>query len=97
MTNYRALFPGCCLLLLLLSLSACGGPDTPLDANTRQKIDSTSAAQIRLARAEMDSFCAVERKTTLPHFIDSIKQKRLEEIRQLRTARNPEAGTRPPK
>ncbi len=60
----------------------CGGPNTPLDADTRQKIDSISAAQIRLARAEMDTLCQRERDTTLPRLIDSIRQKRLSEIQQ---------------
>jgi hypothetical protein len=67
-------------------LASCDGADTPLDADTRQRIDSTSSAQIRLARLEIDSLCLVQRTTVLPRLVDSIKQKRLQEIeRQLRT------------
>ncbi len=70
------------LLLVCFFLGSCGGSGAPLDANTRQRIDSTSAAQIRLAREELDSLCSLQRKTVLPQLIDSIKQKRLLEIQQ---------------
>jgi hypothetical protein len=66
--------------------AGCGGSDTPLDADTRLRIDSTASAQIRLARMELDSLCLMQRTTVLPRLVDSIKQKRLLEIeRQLRT------------
>ncbi|MEQ1745029.1 MAG: hypothetical protein ABMA02_06375 [Saprospiraceae bacterium] len=72
-----------CLLYLLTS---CGSSGTPLDADTRDRIDSTAAAQIRLAQLELDSLCVVRRAAELPRMVDSIKQKRLQEIeRQLRT------------
>ncbi len=81
--NLRAsavLFPLCLLL------AACGNPNTPLDAGTRQRIDSTAAAQIRLAREELDSLCKLQQKTVLPQLVDSIKKKRLREIQeQLKT------------
>jgi len=68
------------------ALAACDSVGAPLDAGTRQRIDSTAAAQIRLTRLELDSLCARERSTELPRLVDSIKQKRLQEIeRQLRT------------
>lgn len=69
------------LLILSLSWAACGQSGTPLDADTRQKIDSISVVQIRTARAEMDSLCGIERRVALPRLVDSIKQKRLNEIR----------------
>ena len=71
---------------LCFSLAACGGPNTPLDAGTRQVIDSIAAAEIRQARMEIDSLCKLERSTVLPRLVDSIKQKRLREIQeQLKT------------
>lgn len=75
------------LLLLLLPLfSACGGSGTPLDADTRQAIDSISTAQINLARKELDTLCQQRRAREMPHLVDSIKQKRLHEIQeQLKT------------
>jgi len=67
-------------------IAACDSADTPLDAGTRQRIDSTAAAQIRMARIELDSVCAGQRNTELSRLVDSIKNKRLQEIeRQLRT------------
>lgn len=69
-----------------LLFSACGGSGAPLDANTRQRIDSTSAAQINQARKELDSLCLQQRSTLLPQLIDSIKQKRRGEIQaQMKT------------
>ncbi|MBL7797702.1 MAG: hypothetical protein JNJ90_14500 [Saprospiraceae bacterium] len=66
--------------------AACDSANAPLDAGTRQQIDSTVAAQVRLTRIELDSLCVVQRSTELPRLVDSIKQKRLQEIeRQLRT------------
>jgi hypothetical protein len=73
----------CCLLLLLAS---CGSPETPLDADTRQMIDSITSAQISLARMELDSLCQQRRAAELPHLVDSIKEVRLREIQeQLKT------------
>lgn len=69
-----------------LFLACGGGSTTPLDAGTRQVIDSIAAAEIRQARLEIDSLCQLERTTTLPHLVDSIKQKRIREIQeQLKT------------
>ena len=67
---------GCALLF------ACDGPNTPLDAVTRQTIDSIATAEIRLARVELDSLCQLQQTTVLPLLVDSIKQKRLQEIQQ---------------
>jgi hypothetical protein len=66
--------------------TGCDSASAPLDAATRQRIDSTATAQIRQTRLELDSLCAVQRSTELPRLVDSIKQKREEEIaRQLQT------------
>jgi len=73
-------------ILLLLIPAACGSPDTPLDANTRKTIDSITTAQIVIMRKELDSLCQQRRLTEMPHMVDSIKQKRMEEIQnQLKT------------
>lgn len=83
----RILFLLTGLLLVLLYVSACGNvPDPPLDADTRQRIDSISAAQIRNLRLVLDSQCRSERATLLPVMMDSIRKVRLREIEEkLRT------------
>jgi len=74
------------MLLLLLLFSACDGPDTPLDADTRSRIDSIANAQMRQARIDIDSMCVRREKTDLPRLVDSFKQVRLQEIQeQLKT------------
>lgn len=82
----------CCLrfaflpFALCVLLQACGGGGAPLDAGTRQTIDSIASAEIRQARADIDSLCKTERTNTLPRLVDSIKQKRIREIQeQLKT------------
>jgi hypothetical protein len=76
----------CRPLLLLLLLTSCSSPDTPLDADTRQAIDSIVQSQTSTARMEMDSLCQQRRAAELPRLIDSIKQVRLREIQeQLKT------------
>lgn len=80
--------PFIAMLLIFSALSwwACGGTETPIDANTRQTIDSLSTAAIRQLRMEMDSQCHLAQTTQIPHLVDSIKQVRLREIEaQLRT------------
>lgn len=59
---------------------ACGGGNTPLDADTRAAIDSATTAQINLARVHLDSVCSTEERTQMAHLVDSIKQVRLKEI-----------------
>ncbi len=72
-------------LLLLLPL-ACGSPNTPLDADTRETIDSISAERVRLAGLALDTLCQQRRTTELPRLVDSIRQVRLREIQeQLKT------------
>jgi hypothetical protein len=74
------------LTAICLLSAACGTADKPMDADTRQVIDSISTAQIRATRLELDSVCAAQRSTELPRLIDSIKQRRLKEIdEKLRT------------
>ncbi|MFN0035602.1 MAG: hypothetical protein ACKVUS_11080 [Saprospiraceae bacterium] len=70
----------------VLCLLACGSPNTPLDADTRLRIDSIANAQIARAQVEHDSLCKAAHITQLPHLVDSIKQIRLREIEeQLKT------------
>lgn len=74
------------LLLPLLLLPACGPTDKPLDADTRQAIDSIATAQINEVRMEMDTLCQQRRLAELPRLVDSIRAHRLREIQeQLKT------------
>lgn len=67
-------------------LLACGGQGTPIDADTRMRIDSISNAQIAKAQIEQDSLCRTAKITQLPLLVDSIKKIRLREIEeQLKT------------
>lgn len=80
--KYKLLSATCCCHLLL----ACGSPNTPLDADTRIRIDSIANAQIARAQLEYDSLCKAVLLTELPRLVDSIKQIRLREIEeQLKT------------
>lgn len=80
----RCLLPAAYCLLPLLP--ACGSQSKPLDADTRQAIDSISNVQTNLVRNQMDTLCQQRRLTELPRMADSIKRHRLEEIQeQLKT------------
>jgi hypothetical protein len=69
-----------------LCLLACGSQGTPIDADTRTRIDSIANAQIAKAQLEHDSLCKAARITQLPLLVDSIKKVRLHEIEeQLKT------------
>lgn len=69
-----------------LYLVACGAQNTPLDADTRIRIDSIANAQIARAQTEFDSLCKAAQITQLPLLVDSIKKIRLREIeKQLKT------------
>jgi hypothetical protein len=70
----------CCLLGSGLFLSSCDNVNAPLDANTRQKIDSSVVAQNKLILKEVDSLCKVQHTTVLPQLVDSIKKVRVKEI-----------------
>ena len=74
------------LLFAAWALASCNGPEAPLDADVRQRIDSTVSSQERLSRIEIDSMCARREITDLPRMVDSFKQLRLREIQeQLKT------------
>lgn len=62
------------------TLAACGSSNKPLDADTRQAIDSIAGARMVLAQVEMDSLCKTAHNTRLPVMIDSIKKHREAEI-----------------
>lgn len=71
---------------LALLLTACGTTERPLDADTREAIDSIYVEQVRMAREELDSLCKLERQNNLTRLVDSIKRHRLEEMAEkLRT------------
>jgi hypothetical protein len=72
----------CLLLFIALWLSACGSQNTPLDASTRMRIDSTANAEIARAQKEHDSICNRLTIHSLPHLVDSIKKIRLREIEE---------------
>ena len=76
----RRLAVGRCLLPL--AFCACGSPSTPLDADTRQRIDSAATEQIRLATFGLDSHCTYIRYSSMQRLVDSIKQVRLREIEE---------------
>lgn len=63
-------------------LSACGSSNTPLDADTRSRIDSIANAQIAKAQMEHDSLCKAAEIAQLPHLVDSIRQIREREIQE---------------
>ncbi|MCC6283150.1 MAG: hypothetical protein IT262_21260 [Saprospiraceae bacterium] len=82
----RSFFASIAVLGSLCGWLACGSAETPLDANTRQAIDSLTTAEIRVLRVELDSQCQRDRLTIVPQMVDSIKQVRLREIdAQLKT------------
>jgi GNAT superfamily N-acetyltransferase len=70
------------IVLCLFAFGSCEGQEKPLDADTRQIIDSISTDQIRIARQELDSLCQLSKTTTLPRLIDSIKAVRKREIEE---------------
>ncbi len=70
------------LWFLPLALAACESANTPLDADTRQAIDSISALRIRQTRAEMDSLCNLNRPKILPRLVDSMRTVRKREIEE---------------
>lgn len=79
-------FSHCMATASALFLLACGSQSTPIDADTRTRIDSIANAQITKAQLEHDSLCKAARITQLPLLVDSIKKVRLHEIEeQLKT------------
>jgi len=78
----RHFFAAIIAFLPVCSWLSCGIAETPLDANTRQAIDSLSTAEIRVLRVELDSQCQMARVTVVPQLVDSIKQLRLREIEE---------------
>lgn len=65
-----------------LLFGACEGPEKPLDADTRQFIDSVATEHIRLAREQLDSQCKTQHTTVLPRMVDSLKAVRKKEIEE---------------
>ncbi len=82
----RFIFAAIITFISVCGWLSCGSAETPLDANTRQTIDSLATAEIRVLRIELDSQCQMARVTVVPQMVDSIKRVRLREIEeQLRT------------
>ena len=75
-------FVFCFLCSALCLPAACDGPGAPLDADTRQRIDSISNTHIRLSKIELDSLCKLREKTELAGLVDSFKQLRMREIEE---------------
>ena len=70
------------LCVFCLACFGCGSAEKPLDADTRQTIDSLVAVRTREIRTEMDTLCAHKRFSEVPRLVDSIKQIRKREIEQ---------------
>jgi hypothetical protein len=76
------------LFLLLLCCYACDSANTPLDATTRERIDSLYIVGSNAARDEVDSICKKERELRFNALVDSIRNERLREIEaQLKSVR----------
>ena len=80
MTSLRYLPFAICFLPL--AFCSCGSPNTPLDADTRQRIDSAATEQIRQATFELDTHCTRIRYSEMIRLVDSIKQVRIKEIEE---------------
>lgn len=77
---------GCWLLVSAAWLTSCGNANTPLDADTRYRIDSAATEQIRVASYALDTQCVYLRYHHLDALVDSFKQVRKRQIEeQLRT------------
>jgi hypothetical protein len=74
---------GPAFVLSLFLLSACNRLEEPLDAKTRDTIDSISNAQIQRLERELDSLCRADQPRKLPHLVDSLLIVRKKEIEQL--------------
>ena len=70
------------LLTLVLWAAACGSPNTPLDADTRYRIDSTATEQIRQLNYELDTLCVYLRYHDMDRLVDSFKQVRKRQIEE---------------
>lgn len=82
LNNMPGIFRFCLTIVATAMLHACGGNNTPLDADTRATIDSTANAQIAKARVELDSLCAAAERNQMTQLVDSIKKVRLREIEE---------------
>ncbi|MFN0214719.1 MAG: hypothetical protein ACKVT2_10725 [Saprospiraceae bacterium] len=79
-------YHGLLSITMAFCVAACGSPNTPLDADTRIRIDSIANVLIAKTQLEHDSLCKAAQFTHLPHLVDSIKKIRLHEIEeQLKT------------
>ena len=74
------------LLICLIGLQlmpGCENKPEPLDRKTIRMIDTMATKEIRKLRSEMDSLCNLEFDTYVQYYVDSIIQKRREEIKAL--------------
>lgn len=82
----KAFFRSILALAVGSALPSCGSQDTPLDAETRIRIDSIANAEIARSQVMHDSLCRAAESTLLPKLVDSIARLRREQIqRQLKT------------
>lgn len=69
-------------LLVVSWAAACGSPATPLDADTRYRIDSAATEQIRQVDYELDTLCVYLRYHDMERLVDSFRQVRKRQIEE---------------
>jgi len=76
----------CCLLFALVALSQMSCLEEPPMLNNQDKklIDSLYNVERKAMTLELDSICDVEFDSRVQSAVDSIMEKRLEEIRRLK-------------
>lgn len=85
--NIRSVPLWIALALTIVGVSfSCGVRETPLDAETRIRIDSIVNAQIARLQVMHDSLCSAAQTNLLPKLVDSIAHIRREQVqRQLKS------------
>jgi hypothetical protein len=68
--------------LLVTANWACESENEPLTAEMRFIIDSTSNAQTRIRKKEIDSLCTLNSAQVLPGLVDSIMRLRKQQMQE---------------
>lgn len=72
------------LLILLISLQACGKPEIKLNRAARRTIDTLVNYQLDSISPVLDSLCASQKDSIIQQAIDSIMQERRKKEERLR-------------